>query len=87
MNIEVKSIGKEIKAVYAKDQKEVYKIKKLQFVTKSSHECSVLKPDGEVDKGLCEDYENKVMVGDIIQFERYGFVRKEGKGSYIYTHD
>ncbi|MFA5405842.1 MAG: glutamate--tRNA ligase [Candidatus Nanoarchaeia archaeon] len=87
MNIEVKSVGKEIRAVYAKDQDEVYKIRKVQFVTKSNHECSVLKPDGLIDKGLCEDYASKVKEGEIIQFERYGFVRKEGKGKYIYTHD
>ena len=85
-NIEVVSVGSTIKAKYAKDQEEVYKIKKIQFITKGMP-CEVLRDDGSIDKGLCEQYCKKVEVGDIIQFERYGFVRKEGIGKYIYTHN
>lgn len=86
MNIELVSAGKTIKAKYAKNQDEVYNIKKIQFVTNASIECEVLKEDGTVDKGLAEDYTKSVKTGEIIQFERYGFVRKEKENEYIYTH-
>ncbi len=86
LNVDFVSAGKVVKAVYSKNQSEVYKIRKVQFVI-NGVDCSVLRPDGVVDVGLCEQYCSRVSVGDVIQFERYGFVRKEGKGKYIYTHN
>ncbi|MBU0761980.1 MAG: glutamate--tRNA ligase [Candidatus Altiarchaeota archaeon] len=53
-------------------------------------ECEVLKPDG-VDIGYCDPDCEKIGVGEIIQFERYGFAKMEGKNRgklrFIYTHD
>ncbi|MBD3312787.1 glutamate--tRNA ligase [archaeon] len=87
MNIELKGVGDVVKAFYSKDQDEVYDIQKVQFVPKKGRRCQVLMPDGSYDKGLCEDYCKRVKKGDLIQFERYAFVKKEEAGKYIYTHN
>jgi len=86
MNIDLESAGRVVKAKYSSDQDEVYKIKKVQFIIAKGKPCQVLMPDGTTDKGLCEEYCARVKKGEIIQFERYGFVRKEGEGAYIYAH-
>jgi len=88
MNIDFTSASKSvIKAKYSKNQEEVYDIRKVQFILKQGKDCKILKPDGDWDKGLCEDYCSRVKKGELIQFERYGFVRKEKDGEYIYTHN
>ncbi len=86
INIKITSIGKTVKAMLSSNQSEVYDIRKIQFVINGS-DCEVLMPDGSISKGLCEQYCSRVKIGDIIQFERFGFVRKEGEGKYIYTHN
>jgi len=88
MNIDfVSASNSMIKAKHSKNQEEVYDIRKIQFITNKGKECKILMPDGSYDKGLCEDYCNRVKKGEIIQFERYGFVRKESDGKYILTHN
>ncbi len=51
--------------------------------------CEVLKPDS-TDVGFCDPDCVKVKVGEIIQFERYGFCRLEDNSGprlkFIYTH-
>lgn len=80
---------------------EVGKEKKIQWVTKDSVKCEVLIPlelfDGEkfneesmkIDKGECEAACSELGIGEIIQFERYGFCRfdkKEGDALiFIFT--
>ncbi|MFH1403114.1 MAG: glutamate--tRNA ligase [Candidatus Altiarchaeota archaeon] len=52
-------------------------------------ECVVRRPDG-VDEGYCEPQCRDLDVGTVVQFERYGFCRlegKEGRLSFVYTHD
>ncbi len=83
-NIDIIKVGKTIKAKFSKND-EVYNIQKIQYVI-GGMPCEILLPDGTYDKGLCENYCTNVKVGDIIQFQRYGFVRKEGKNKYIFTH-
>lgn len=89
INIELIKAGKELTCKPAKDQKEVYDIKKIHWV-KNFLECSLLKPDGKWDYGYCEEYCNSIKEGVIIQFERYGFARLEEKDKkglrFIYTH-
>ncbi len=88
MNIELISTGETVKAKYAKNQKEVYNIRKIQFVIKGV-DCKVLKPDGTWDSGLCEAYCKRIRKNEVIQFERYGFCKLEKKGKeldFIYTH-
>ena len=74
MNIEIESVNKAIKAKYAKEQKEVYDIRKIHFVTNDNIPCKILRDDGTTDNGLCEGYCKNINAGEIIQFERYGFV-------------
>ena len=61
---------------------------KIQWVKKGIP-CQVYMPDGRVLKGLAEDECAKLKSGQVIQFERFGFVRvtevgKELKAYYIH---
>ena len=51
----------------------------------------VIMPDGNVVKGFAEKNCEKLKVGDIIQFERFGFVRLDkkakGKLGFVFTHN
>lgn len=64
-------------------------VKAVQWVGRGSVPAEVLMPDGTVAKGLVEDAILKE-AGDMVQFERFGFVRIESKTpqkvSAIYTH-
>jgi glutamyl-tRNA synthetase len=51
--------------------------------------CEVMMPDGSSVKGLAEDTFRNVSVGQIVQFERFGFVRVDQKNEKIvvvYAH-
>jgi len=71
---------------------EGYELKdgpKIQWISKKPLETEILKPDGSVESGYSEPEVLDLDIGDIIQFERYGFVRIDDKGSVIkavYTH-
>jgi len=69
-----------------RDDKKAKKIQCLQ----EHLECEILKPEGKAT-GICEPATQNVQVGEVIQFERYGFARLEnkadGKLSFIYTHN
>lgn len=66
-------------------------IQKLQWVSDDNIKTSVLMPDGEIVEGLAESNTEKLKVGDIIQFERFGFVRldkkEKGKLLFVYAHN
>ncbi|MEK6807493.1 MAG: glutamate--tRNA ligase [Nanoarchaeota archaeon] len=51
----------------------------------------VVMPDGEITKGFAEENCEKLKVGDIIQFERFGFVRLDKKAkdklSFVFAHN
>ncbi len=49
-------------------------ILKIQWLP-DGEDCSVEMPDGSFDEGIVEKNIEEVEMGDIIQFERYGFVR------------
>ncbi|MCC7574146.1 glutamate--tRNA ligase [Candidatus Woesearchaeota archaeon] len=56
----------------------------------SGVEAEVLMPDKEVVKGLCEENVKKARVGDVVQFERFGFCRLDkvegNKYFFWFTH-
>jgi glutamyl-tRNA synthetase len=65
--------------------------KKLQWVPKEGAvDAEIVKPDGTA-KGLCEPACEKLKVGDIVQFERYGFARLDSKTkdklTFYYGHN
>ena len=64
------------------------KAKKLQCLQEHL-ECEILKPEGKA-AGICEPAAQNIAVGEIVQFERYGFVRLEEKDAgnlqFVYTH-
>jgi glutamyl-tRNA synthetase len=66
-------------------------IQKLQWVSDDNIKTSVLMPTGEIVDGLAESNTEKLKVGDIIQFERFGFVRldkkENGKLLFVYAHN
>jgi glutamyl-tRNA synthetase len=66
-------------------------IQKLQWVSDDNIKTGVLMPDGEVVEGLAESNAGKLKVGDIIQFERFGFVRldkkEKGRLLFVYAHN
>jgi glutamyl-tRNA synthetase len=59
-------------------------------VSKDLVKVKVLMDDGEYVSGLAEKGVKKLKVGDLIQFERFGFVRLDKKGKdkleFIFTH-
>jgi glutamyl-tRNA synthetase len=59
-------------------------------VSKDLVKVRVLMDDGEYVSGLAEPGVKKLKVGDLIQFERFGFVRLDKKGKdkleFIFTH-
>ncbi len=74
--------------------------KKVQWVAPEAVEvtvihCEPLLVEGELnmksklreEKCLAEPSVKKLKVGSIVQFERYGFCRKDGKNVFIYSHD
>lgn len=66
-------------------------IQKIQWVSDDSIKTDVLMPTSEIVEGLAEANVKKLNVGDIIQFERFGFVRLEKKTKdklfFVYTHN
>ncbi|MHA1732607.1 MAG: glutamate--tRNA ligase [Promethearchaeota archaeon] len=48
----------------------------IQWVPKSPNvPCRILKPDGQISEGLAEKSIDDIHEGQVVQFERYGFVR------------
>ncbi len=71
--------------------KENKQIPRIQWVpTDFAVKTEVLMPTGDVEKGFAEKNVENLKVGDIIQFERFGFVKLEKKGKdkfiFCYTH-
>ncbi len=66
-------------------------IQKIQWVSDDNIKTNVLMPTGEIVEGLAESNVEKLKVGDIIQFERFGFCRLDKKEKskliFAYTHN
>lgn len=54
---------------------ELRDVPKIQWVSKNKTKVEVLKPDGETDTGYAEPEVGDLPKGEVIQFERYGFVK------------
>ncbi len=64
-------------------------VPKIQWVPERGVEVDVLKPDGSVEKGVAEPGVAGLIPGELVQFERYGFVKIEKVGervSAVFTH-
>jgi len=88
-NVEVISAGKEIKANYVEEQIQG-NAPKFQWVTDKNIPCEIKIPSEivgrddnplpdslKIIKGLCEETCKKISPNEIIQFERFGFVKIE----------
>jgi glutamyl-tRNA synthetase len=74
------------KVCYSKDQSTVYEIKKMHWLPeKGNVDVRILMPDGKWIEGIAEPDIKKVKRDDIIQFERFGFCRFDGK-DFIFSH-
>jgi len=68
---------------------EVSNVPKIQWVSAGAVEAEVLRPDGSRDQGLAEPEVSGLEPGEVVQFERYGFVRLEKvkpKVEAVFTH-
>ncbi len=59
------------------DSFELKDVPKIQWISKNPVDVKILKPDGSKETGYGEPEVANLSEGDIIQFERYGFVRIE----------
>jgi glutamyl-tRNA synthetase len=70
--------------------------RKIQWVTEASFEIEVIKSNGllkdgkvtplERVSGLLEDAGKEINGGEAVQFERFGFCRKDNENRFCYTH-
>ena len=56
----------------------------IHWVPEESHEATVRMQDGEDTEGLVEPKE--IEVDEVVQFERFGFVRKDSENIFYFTH-
>ena len=74
-NVQVEEMGNPIRVNYH-SQEMTHESRKIQVVPKkNSIRVRVLQPDGIVTQGFGEPTLKSLTIGDIIQFERYGYVK------------
>jgi len=73
MNVELGSLSPAAEADFR--GLKLIDVPKIQWVSAGAIEVEVIKPDNSRDKGLAELAVASLKMGDIVQFERYGFVR------------
>jgi glutamyl-tRNA synthetase len=86
MNIQITS-HKPFEAKF--HSRELAEVPKIQWVSADAIEVEVLKPDASREVGLAEAAVANLSEGEIVQFERYGFVRldtKTPKLVFVYGH-
>ena len=87
MNVRLRSKAPPAKADF--HSLPVMAVPKLQWVSADAVEAEILKPDNSREPGLAEPEVARLGVGEIVQFERYGFVRVEAvrpKVVAVYAH-
>ncbi len=93
VNIEVTKVGKKAEAKFQSKEHQVAKDKGATFVHWVTEEESVyaevVMPDASVAKGRAEKRCSKLQVDNMIQFERFGFVRVDSREPlrFYYAHD
>ena len=61
-------------------------VQTIHWVSSPNCKVEILMPDGKVVKGLGEPLIGKIKSGVVVQFERFGFVRCEGKNKFVFGH-
>ncbi len=87
MNVELTGKGEPLEAKF--HSLEVANVPKIHWVSGSTVEAEVIKPDGSREQGLAEPAVAGLQIGSIVQFERYGFVRVDAvkpKLVVVYGH-
>jgi len=84
-NIRLKGLGNVILKKTANLAKEI-DTQTTHWVGEPHCNVEVLMPEGTVVKGLGEPLISKIKPGTTVQFERFGFVRCEGKNKFVYGH-
>lgn len=89
-NIEITETGNCINALYKSEAYEdvrKIKVQLIQWVPKGTeYPAQVIQQDASVTEGFAESACKKLKPDQIIQFERYGFVRVEEVGKKITTY-
>lgn len=92
-NVEILSSSKSLEAKFISKEMEIAREGKFSIIQwvpiKENIECTVLQPNGTLLKGLGEKNLLNTKIGNIIQFERFGFVRiieKEPVFKTFFTH-
>ncbi|MEM2878700.1 MAG: glutamate--tRNA ligase [Candidatus Hadarchaeales archaeon] len=68
---------------------ELLDVPKMQWVSRGAVMTEVLMPNGRIDRGMAEPAVAGLQHGDVVQFERYGFVRIDRQGPVlraVYAH-
>jgi glutamyl-tRNA synthetase len=81
-----------ITRIHSKDLESARKVNApiIQWVPTDGVPITVKRPEGLKlieDRGLAEQSITQVGVGEIVQFMRYGFVKKTGNNEFVYVHD
>ncbi len=83
MNVELTKKGEPLETKF--HSLEVANVPKIHWVSASAVEAEVIKPDNSHERGLAEPAVAGLQAGDIVQFERYGFVRIEAVKPNVVT--
>lgn len=78
-NVRIEEISEKISATCLKEKN--LNVKKIHWI-QSGIPAEILTPDGII-KGICEENCKNISLGEIIQFERFGFVVLEEKNSVL----
>jgi glutamyl-tRNA synthetase len=87
MNVELTSKGPPLEGDFR--GLELMEVPKLQWVSAGGVEVEVLMPDASLVRGLAEPAVAGLRVGEVVQFERFGFVRVDAlqpKVAVVYGH-
>jgi glutamyl-tRNA synthetase len=81
-----------ITRIHSKDLESARRVNApiIQWVPTDGVPITVKRPEGLKlieDRGLAEQSITQVGVGEIVQFMRYGFVKKTGNNEFVYVHD
>ncbi len=73
---------------YSAEQGAVYAVPKIHWLPADGRAkaAEVVMPDGSKASGMTESGTGKLEAGDIVQFERFGFVRCDAQGVFWFLH-
>lgn len=93
-NVKIESVNdRMVETVFGSEAYEdarKYKAKLIHWIPKGAEvPCEVIMPNASMNEGVAENACKKLKPGDVIQFERFGFVRidkNDGKLTVYYAH-